>query len=362
MARVQEKLLLGTRKGLVIYSRDSLGWHWTTDHFLGIPVSLAVSDPRDGTWWALLDHGHWGCKLHRSCDEGETWEEVAAPRYPDGEWIKEGEPATLKYLWAFAPGAPGQDGRIYLGTEPGGLFVSDDNGDSFQLNRGLWEQPGRMQRWFGGGRDYPGIHSIVVDPADPDHLYVGISVAGVFESTDGGASWMPRNQGLRADFLPDPEVDVGHDPHLVIACPEQPRKMWQQNHCGIYRSTDAGASWQDVSEADGAAAFGFAIAVDEHDGDVAWVVPAAKDEYRVAVNYGLKVCRTEDGGKSWRIFDKGLPRSACYDLVYRHALDVHGDTVAFGSTTGNVYVSEDQGESWRCLNNHLPPVYSCRFV
>jgi len=360
--RRQEKILLGTRKGLIVYAGGASDWHWQGDHFLGIPVSLAAVDPRSGTWWALLDHGHWGCKLHRSADEGENWEEIEAPKYPDGEWIKEGAPATLKYLWAFTAGGSAQAGRIYLGTESGGLFVSDDNGDSFRLNRGLWDQPGRMERWFGGGRDNPGIHSIVVDPADPDHLYVGISVAGVFESTDAGASWTPRNKGLRADYLPDPNVEVGFDTHLLVACPARPDRMWQQNHCGIYRSDDAGASWNDVSQDEGSIRFGFAIAVDELDGDVAWVVPAVKDEYRIAVNYGLKVCRTEDGGRSWRSFGKGLPGAACYDLVYRHALDVRGDTLVFGSTTGNAFISEDRGESWRCLGNHLPPIYSCRFA
>jgi len=354
--------LLGTRKGLVVYKHTPSGWRFDRDYFLGIPVSLAAMDPRHDAWWALLDHGHWGCKLHRSANAGETWEALDAPKYPPGEIVKENVPATLKYLWAFAAGGSAQNGRLYLGTEPGGLFTSDDNGHTWDLNRGLWDRPERQERWFGGGRDQPGIHSIVVDPKDPDHLYVGISCAGVYESRDGGASWTPRNRGLRAEYLPEPMAEVGHDPHRIIACPDDPLKMWQQNHCGIYHSVDGGANWTEVSEQDGPAKFGFAIAVDSNDGNVAWVVPALKDEYRVPVNHALCVCRTEDGGKRWQQFSKGLPQSACYDLVYRHALAVHGDTLAFGTTTGNFYLSDDRGEGWRCLNTHLPPVYSVAFA
>ena len=355
-------LLLGTRKGLVVYRKNASGWKFDSDHFLGIPVSIAACDPRNGTWWAMQDHGHWGCKLHRSRDEGASWEEVDAPKYPENEEIKDGVPATLKYLWAFATGGHNQDGRIYFGTDPGGLFVSDDEGGSFSLNRGLWDLPERKEQWVGGGRDDPGIHSIVVDPNDDKHLYVGVSCAGVYESNDAGQTWRHRNEGLNSYFLPDPEMEIGHDPHLVVACPADPAKMWQQNHVSIYRTVDGGANWQDVSDENGPAKFGFAIAVDEKDGDVAWVIPGIKDEYRVAVDHALCVCRTDDGGMSWKKFSNGLPQQACYDLVYRHALALDGDTLVFGTTTGNLFISEDRGENWQCLNNHLPMVYSCAFV
>ncbi|MBI4006783.1 MAG: exo-alpha-sialidase [Gammaproteobacteria bacterium] len=362
MGAEKKKLLLGTRKGLIVYKKTSSRWRFEGDHFLGIPVSIVAADQRNGNWWAMLDHGHWGCKLHRSPDQGRTWKEIEAPKYPEGEVIKDNIPATLKYLWAFATGGTDQKDRIYIGTEPGGLFSSDDNGASFTLNRALWDQPQRKEKWFGGGRDNPGIHSIVVDPADSNHAYIGISCAGVFETTDAGQTWSPRNKGLRADFLPDPNAEIGHDPHRLVACAKEPLKMWQQNHCGIFRTIDGGANWMDVSQNNGPARFGFAIAVDSNDGEVAWVIPALKDESRVPIDLALKVCRTDDGGKSWKVFDKGLPQTNCYDLVYRHALAIDGDTLAFGSTNGNLYLSEDRGESWLCLNSNLPMIYSCQFA
>lgn len=355
-------LLLGTRKGLIVYHKKRSGWKFAGDHFLGIPVSIAACDPRTNTWWAMQDHGHWGCKMHRSLDEGKTWIEVAAPKYPEGEEVKPGVPATLRYIWAFAHGSEAQPGRIYLGTDPGGLFVSDNNGDTFTLNRGLWDVPERQGNWFGGGRGEPGIHSIVIDPRNDKHIYIGISCAGVYETLDGGLTWQHRNKGLRADFLPDPKTEVGHDPHCVVMCPSDPSKLWQQNHVGIYRSTNGGASWKEVSEKKGPAKFGFAIAVDENDGNTAWVIPGIKDEYRVAVNHALCVCRTEDGGKTWKKLTKGLPQEACYDLVYRHAFAINGNTLVFGTTTGNLYLSENRGKRWECLNNNLPMVYSCQFV
>lgn len=355
-------LLLGTRKGLVVYKKKKTGWKFDRDHFLGIPISIAAADPRSGTWWAMQDNGHWGVKLQRSRDQGKTWTEVPAPKYPEGEEVRAGVPATLKYIWAFATGSDTQPGRVYLGTDPGGLFVSDDDGDHFELNRGLWDVPERKEHWFGGGRGDPGIHSIIVDPRNDKHLYIGISCAGVYESKDGGKTWQHRNKGLNSYFMPNPTADVGHDPHRVVMCPGQPDKLWQQNHVSIYRSKDSGASWIDVSQKKGPARFGFAIAVDEYDGDTAWVIPGIKDEYRVAVDHALCVCRTEDGGKTWKTLTKGLPQKATYDLVYRHALTLDGDTLAFGTTTGNLYLSKNRGIKWDCLNNNLPMVYSTQFV
>ncbi len=345
-----------------MYENTTSGWRYSGDHFLGIPVSIVAVDQRNGAWWAMLDHGHWGCKIHRSMDQGKSWEEITAPKYPDGEIIKENKPATLKYIWAFATGGAGQNDRIYLGTDPGGLFMSDDYGKTFTLNRPLWDRPERMDMWFGGGRDNPGIHSIVVDPEDNDHFYIAISCAGVYETRDGGNTWRSHNQGLKAEFLPDPGSEYGHDPHLLVACPQEPEKMWQQNHCGIFRSVDGGAHWTEVSESQGPAKFGFAIAVDHNNGEVAWVIPAIKDEIRVPLNHALCVCRTDDGGKTWKQFRRGLPQQACYDLVYRHGLAIHGDMLVFGTTGGNLYFSDDRGEGWECLNTHLPLIYSVEFA
>ncbi len=355
-------MLLGTRKGLVTYRKNAGGkWTYSNTQFLGIPVSMATFDGNTGTWWAMLDHGHWGCKLHRSVD-GKVWQELEAPKFPDGEEIKDGVPAVTKYLWAFSNGGKDRKGVIYIGTEPGGLFKSQDNGDSFELVRGLWDHPSRKEQWFGGGRDTPGIHSIIVDPDDFNHMYVAISVAGVFETKDGGQTWDPKNKGLHADFLPDPSSEIGQDPHLVVTCKNDTRVMWQQNHCGIYRSENGGQDWVDISQKEGPANFGFAIAAHETDPQVAWVIPGISDEIRVAVDQSLCVCRTDDGGKTWTDFRSGLPQEDAFDIVYRHALDITGDSLAFGTTTGNLYLSDNQGEKWELLNANLPMIHSVEFA
>lgn len=355
-------LVLGTRKGLLIYEYSNRQWKLMCEAHTAIPISYSAVDPRNNTLWACLDHGHWAQKLHRSKDMGKTWEEVPAPAYPEGEEIKEGVPAATSYLWYLTPGGDDQPDRLYLGTEPGGLFQSDDGGDSFQLVTPLWNVPERKEWWFGGGRDHPGLCSLIVDPRDSNHLIAGISVGGVYESRDGGESWVGRNKGLRADFLPNPEAEFGHDPHFIMGSKSEPDKLWQQNHCGVFRTTDSAATWTKVSQENGPVNFGFAVSVDDDNGDVAWVVPAVSDAYRVAVDRALCVCRTDDGGKTWTDFRAGLPQESCYDVVYRHALDRSGSRMAFGTTTGNVFVSDDNGESWQSLSNQLPPVYSVRFV
>lgn len=355
-------LFLATRKGLVVCTRQANGWKITGSHFDGIPVTIAYEDERNSAWWACLSHGHWGVKLHRSLDRGATWEEVAAPSYPEGAEIKEGAPATTQYLWAMQHGGVSNPKRLWLGTIPGGLFKSDDKGDNFELVESLWNQPSRQNQWFGGGFDHPGIHSIVLDPRDDNHLYIGISCAGVFESKDGGQSWQARNKGLRADFLPDPYAEIGHDPHLLLAAPSNPDVLWQQNHCGIFVSTDSGASWGDVSEPEGPAKFGFAIAVADDDPNQAWVAPAISDGIRTAVAHSICICRTDNGGKSWKALRKGLPQEHCYDIVYRHALAATGDDLVFGTTTGNVFFSQNRGDSWQVLSNYLPMVHAVGFA
>ncbi|MDN5204752.1 glycosyl hydrolase [Fulvivirgaceae bacterium BMA10] len=362
MSTEKNTLLLGTRKGLIVYKRNTNGWQYVGDSFPGIPVSYAISDEKQQKWWACQDHGHWGCKLHYSADQGQSWEEVQAPVYPENEEIKDGVPASLKYLWVLQPEVNGNADHILIGTEPGGLFESKDGGKDFQLVDGLWNHPSRKTGWFGGGRDHPGIHSIVVDKNNPNHIYIGISCAGVFETKNGGKDWHPMNKGLKAEFLPDPDSEIGQDPHLLVAHPKNQKIMWQQNHCGIFKSDDGGTLWYEISSNNGPARFGFAIALDEEDTNTAWVVPAVSDEVRVAIDKSLCVCRTTDGGKSWETLTQGLPQESCYDIVFRHALDTTGSTVAFGTTTGNLYISNDKGDSWDCLNHNLPLIHSVRFV
>ncbi len=391
-----DMILLGTRKGTVIIERGGSGWRPRDAVHEGIPVCYATRDPRDGALWASLDHGHWGPKLSRSRDGGASWEDMPSIKYPAGarhiaQYVPtpdfdpdtpQGEPeyrdASVYKIWYIAFGDAGQPGRLYAGTIPGGLFVSDDGGETWELNRPLWNHESRggdlfateatSENHWGGtpaSIDYgvfePGIHSIVVDPRDPEHLFVSASSAGVIESTDGGRSWSGRNSGMVMDHLPDPEPAWGHDPHFVTACPAQPDHLWQQNHCGVFYSDDGAASWARVSAPDAGVNFGFPIAVDPEDGRTAWVVPARSDEERMTIDGGLFVARTTDGGESWQAFREGLPQQDAYDIVLRHALDIAGECLCFGSTTGNVYLSEDRGETWACLGHNFPPVYSVRF-
>jgi photosystem II stability/assembly factor-like uncharacterized protein len=389
-------ILLGTRKGTVIFDRMNANWRPRPIAHAGIPVCYAARDSRDGTLWVSLDHGHWGPKLSRSRDGGATWEDVMSVKYPEGarhivsylptaDFDPESPAAHPEYtdaivykIWNITFGNADQPGRLYAGTIPGGLFVSDDGGDSWELNRPLWNHESRggdlfagdatsEKRWSGtpASIDYgvfePGIHSIIVDPRDPDHIHVAVSCAGVLETTDGGQTWEGRNRGMLMDYLPNPEADWGHDPHFVTSCPGQPDHIWQQNHCGVFYSDDGAQHWKKVSMPDAGVHFGFPVAVDANDGSTAWVIPARADSERMAIDGGLCVARTTDGGQSWQSFRDGLPQDDAYDIVLRHSLDISGDCLCFGSTTGNVYLSEDRGETWQCLGNNLPPVYSVRF-
>lgn len=349
-------LLLGTRKGLIVYEKIGNDWKLAATHFIGIPVSMVLTNNLD--WWAFLDHGHWGVKIHHSSNKGGSWRELQAPVYPKGEEVKDGIPANLRYIWAAAQA----ENKVWLGTDPGGLFETSDAGETFRLNRGLWDHSSRKEGWFGGGRDQPGIHSVCIDPRDKDHIYIAISCAGVFETKDGGQTWCPKNKGLKADFLPDPNAEIGQDPHLLVMSQSNPDVLWQQNHCGIFRTTNGGESWDDVTDYDGVANFGFTIVSHPENEQQAWVVPGVSDGVRVAVDQKLQVCRTDDGGNTWKSFSKGLPQEGCYDIVYRHCMDFNGSEMVFGTTTGNLFVSSDLGESWDCISNYLPMVYCVHFT
>lgn len=350
-----KKILVATNKGLVIFS-EADDWKVSSVQFVGLPVSVVFVDERTNTWFVCLAHRHWGLKLHRSFDEGKSWHQIATPVYPEWAEGRDGKKVKLRNIWCMAHGGYDRPGELYIGTEPGGLFHSKDNGESFQLVEPLWNHPSRKHEWFGAGRDYPFIHSIVVDPRDNKHFYIAISCAGVFETLDGGASWEPRNKGLIATYLPNPTVEIGHDPHLLLACKKNPDVLWQQNHCGIFRSVDRGQQWTNVTGSNGFPDYGFALAIDHDNPDRAWVIPAVSDTTRVAVDLALCVCRTDDGGKSWQALREGLPQENCFDIVFRHALARSGNHLAFGTTAGNLFLTENDGDSWKVLGNYLARV------
>jgi photosystem II stability/assembly factor-like uncharacterized protein len=247
---------------------------------------------------------------------------------------------------------------------PGGLFRSDDGGQSWSLVRGLWDHPKRRE-WFGGGYDWPGIHSICVDPRDAARVLVAISSGGAWLTEDGGESFAVRSHGMRAEYMPPDQAynPITQDPHRVVRCHAAPDHLWAQHHNGIFRSTDDAAHWTEIESAR-PSAFGFAVAVHPRDPQTAWFVPAVKDEKRIPVDGKVVVSRTRDGGQTFEVLSEGLPQSHAYDLCYRHALDVHdgGDTLAFGSTTGSLWVSTDKGDSWGHVSAHLPPIHCVRFA
>lgn len=355
------RLNIATRKGLFTFEKREMGeWGLADIAFLGEPVTIALTDPRNGDRYAALNLGHFGVKLHRAEADG-GWREIAVPKFPQSDDAAEG--LSVEQLWALVTSGADRPGTLWAGTIPGGLFKSADRGDSWQLVESLWNRPERAS-WMGGGYDHPGIHSICVDPRDSNRLLVAVSCGGVWESRDDGASWQLLGEGLRAAYMPperayDPTIQ---DPHYLVCCPAKPDMAWIQHHNGIFRSTDGGRSWREITAAK-PSTFGFAVAVHPRDPNTAWFVPATKDECRVPVDGRLVVTRTRDGGNSFETLDCGLPSEPAYDIVLRHALDVDasGDVLAFGSTTGNLWLSENQGDSWSCLSNNLPPINAVRF-
>ena len=366
------EIWIGTRKGMFIARKGSNGWDIDEAHFLGAPVSMLLHDARSGHGYAALDHGHFGVKLHRRDRNGTDWPEITAPEYPpkpeglvDLDPMRHTEiPWDTKLIWSLEAGPQGREGELWCGTMPGGLFRSRDHGDSWEIVDSLWRDPKRSE-WIGGGADLPGIHSIMIHPDEPQRITIAISCGGVWVSEDAGATWHCRAEGMRAEYVP-PEFAGNpntQDAHRVVQCPADPDVLWCQHHNGVFLSEDRSASWRELTDIQ-PSGFGFPVAVHPDDPDTAWLVPAVKDEERIPVGGRFVVNRTRDRGETWQVLDKGLPGRHAYDLVYRHGLDVStgARVLAMGSTTGSVWVSEDLGDSWQTLSNHLPPVNVVRLV
>ena len=359
---MSDRLLVGSRKGLFTLRRGARGW--AIDHldFSGVPVGMTLADPRDGWLYAALNHGHFGVKMHRSGNGGETWEECAVPTYPAAAEGETKAPALMQ-VWALETGGADQPDLLWAGTIPGGLFTSRDRGSSWELVRGLWDRPERAH-WFGGGAEEPGINSICVDPRDSRRVAVAVSCGGVWVTEDGGDTWACRATGMWADYMPpegreDPNIQ---DIHRLAQCSGAPDVMWAQHHSGMFRTTDGAVSWQEITDVR-PSQYGFPVAAHPTQADTAWFVPMRSTEERMSAGGQLVVNRTRDGGRTFDTLRDGLPLEHAYDLVFRHALDVDGtgERLAFGSTTGNLWLSENGGDSWQTLSTHLPPVYSVRF-
>jgi len=371
---MSDRFLVATRKGLFTVQRGQSRlspWSIVAEAFLGDNVSMVLPDRRDGSIWAALDHGQFGVKLHVSRDGGSTWAEASAPAFPPKpKGQEEVEPAgqrpipwTVLRIWSLEAGGDDDPDGLWCGTLPGGLFRSDDRGASWRLVRSLWDHPKRKE-WFGGGADFPGIHSISVEPGNSRRVTIGVSCGGVWVTEDHGGAWTCRADGMRAEYMPperqfDPFIQ---DPHRVVQCPGDPKSFWAAHHNGVFRSTDGARSWQEIAAQP--SSFGFAVAVHPRRPDTAWLVPAESDQRRIPFEGRVVVSRTRDGGKSFTVLSRGLPQQNAYDITYRHGLDIDstGDQLALGSTTGSLWVTVDQGDSWQTVAEHLPPVYAVKWV
>jgi hypothetical protein len=364
------RLLLSTRKGLFELTQRAAGrWDVSAHHFAGEPVTQTFADPHTGAWYAALRLGHFGAKLHRSDDRGRHWRDVSMPAFPPkptkGLWADDPTPWSVDMVWALAVSPLPQGARLWAGCMPAGVFYSDDGAQSWQLCQSFWNDE-RRKVWMGGGNDYPGLHTLIVDPRNAAHVTAAISCGGLWTTHDAGASWQLVGQGLVAGYMP-PELahePNGQDPHRISLCRAQPDVMWLQLHEGNYRSTDHGQHFTRLPTPPEVGDFGFTVLADPHNPLRAWWVPAQADSHRYAPDARMCVLRTDDGGQCFQVFRQGLPQEHAYDLVYRHGLDIapDGHALAMASTTGSAWVSESAGESWQVISTHLPPVAAIAFV
>jgi photosystem II stability/assembly factor-like uncharacterized protein len=360
-------LLVGTRKGAFIFRGDAARKKWRLEgpHYLGNIVNHMVADPRgERTLLMAAKTGHLGPTVLRSRDGGRTWTEAKQP--PVFRKAGKGEEArVVESVFWLSPGHASQPGVWYAGTSPPGLFRSADDGVNWQevagFNDGLLA---KIKPAIFPGPDGAQLHSICVDPSEALHLYVGISIGGVFESTDGGASWRPLNQGVAADFLPDPNSEYGHDPHTVALHPRKPQRLYQQNHCGIYRLDRPGTQWERIGSnmPREVGDIGFPIVLHPRDPDCAWVFPMDGTEVWPRTSPGGKpaVYVTRNAGASWQRLDVGLPAQHAWWTVKRQAMCADGHDPAglyFGTTSGEIWASGDEGKGWLRIAEHLPHIY-----
>jgi len=349
-------VLVGTSKGLFTLTSgaERADWSLAGPSFPGEEIYSAVVDTRGGRNRLLVGatSNHWGPSVYRSDDLGASWEEPSAGTlaFPSETG------AAVARVWQLQPAADAQPGVVYAGVEPAALFRSDDGGESFALDQGLWDHPHRPQ-WNPGGGGLC-LHTVLPDPAGGTRLAVAVSAAGFYRTLDGH-TWEAANVGIRAPFLPEPTPEFGQCVHKVDRHPSAPDTLFLQHHWGVYRSDDFGGRWDEVGAADLPSTFGFPVVADPHRPGTAYVLPLTSDSFRVVPEGRLRVYRTTDGGASWTALSEGLPQENAYLSVLRDGfgadtLDPTG--LYFGTRTGDVFGSADGGESWRELARHLPPV------
>lgn len=351
-------VLVGTTKGLfALRSVDGKGVEVDGPRFPGEEVYSTCIDLRVPGPRLLVGSvsNHWGPVLRRSDDGGATWseDETAALAFPDGSGT------SLARIWQLAPGPVHAPDVVYAGVEPAALFRSDDGGRTFSLVQGLWDHPHRPQWQPGGGGLC--LHTVLVHPDDADRLLIAISAAGVYRSEDGGASWEASNRGIVVPFLPDaPEPEFGQCVHKVARDAADPERLYLQHHGGIYRSVDGGRSWTAMRGIAGMD-FGFPVVAHPSRPGTAYLLPLESDEFRCTPGGRCTVWRTGDEGRSWEPLTDGLPQHDAHLTVLRDAFTSDGRSgLYFGTRTGEVFGSSDDGDTWDVVAEHLPPVLSVR--
>jgi molybdopterin converting factor small subunit len=351
------ELLVGTRKGLILLRGPRGGpMEVVSRKFDGQVCEFAVRDPRSGAYFASVTHGQHGPRLYRTNDPLGDWEQADGPAFPeDADW-------TLERIWFVQPGI--EPDVLWAGVAPAALFKSEDGGRSWQLNRGLFDHPTRPSWQPGAGG--LALHSICVWPGEPDRLAIAISAAGVWLSDDGGASWRNGNRGLIPRYMP-PEARQDtiqlcvHNMHRAAL---EPTTLYMQFHGGVYRSDDAGESWEDIGTEHGLPSdFGFPMVVDPNDPDRAFVIPLTSDGDRITPEGRMRVYETKDRGRTWWPLQDGLPSGDAFLTILRQAFGHDGRDplgLYFGAESGEVFGSADGGRMWATVAEHLPPVYSVR--
>jgi len=363
-------VLVATRKGAWLLHGDAARKTWRVDgpHFLGHIVNHLVLDPRDGrTLLAAAKTGHLGPTIFRSADRGRTWKEATQPpafaMAPDGE-----KGRTVDHTFWLTPCHANEPNAWYAGTSPQGLFRSNDGGDTWAPFSIINDDP-QFRAWMGsvqdGTPDGPKMHSIIVDPRDPKHLYIGMSGGGVHESTDGGRSFATLVHGMEVVEGFDAANIAFHDPHCVRLCPSNPDRLYQQNHCGIYRFDRPGKQWTRIGRnmPKPVGDVGFPMVVHPRDDDTAWVFPMDGTSVwpRTSPDGKPSVYVTRNGGTRWQRLDAGLPRTQAWWTVKRQAMtsDVQDPVgLYFGTTSGELWMSRDEGKRWGCIVRHLPEIYA----
>lgn len=352
----QYLVAIGTKKGLwLARSKDRKEWALDGPHFLMTEIPSIGIDTRDGTRLLVgIRSEHWGPTVAHSDDLGVTWTE------PEGGGIAfgEGDGAAVERIWQLQPDREGRPGVVWAGVEPISLWRSDDGGEHFELNRGLWEHPHRPE--WGEGAGGGAVHSIIPAP-DGSTVHVAMSTGGVYRSRDGGDSWQATNRGIGASFLPGELPEFGQCVHKIAADADDPEQIYAQNHGGVYRTRDGGDSWEAI-EHGLPANFGFVMLSHPRNAGTAWVIPLAADVERIPVDGHPAVGRTQDAGENWEMLDAGLPAKD-YNSILRDAaaLDTAEPVgVYFGTRGGSVYASADEGSTFQEIASHLPDVLSVR--